>query len=98
MDRMGFSRKVGDSGKSKSRIHDSGNESAQAGGSHWALGRQEKPLARPHVRPYRTPTQVGRGNSPQVNERPSVKELGKLTPYLRKKGCLSSVLCVTYKG
>jgi hypothetical protein len=40
--------------------------------------------------PYRKPTLVGRGNAPQVNERPSVKELGKLTPYLRKKGCLSS--------
>jgi hypothetical protein len=25
-----------------------------------------------------------------VNERTSVKELGKLTPYLRKKGCPSS--------
>ena len=42
--------------------------------------------------PYRTPTLVGRGNSPQVDERPSVKELGKLTPYLRKKGSLSSFL------
>ena|GEM_PF-2121253 len=41
-------------------------------------------------RPYRKPTLVGRENSPKVNERPSVKELGKLTPYLRKKGCLSS--------
>ncbi len=39
--------------------------------------------------PYRTPTPVGRGNSPQVIERPSVKELGKLPPYLRKKGCPS---------
>ncbi len=73
-------------------MYDPGNESAQAGGSHWPLRRQEKPLARPIVRPYRKPTLVGRGNSPKVNERPSVKELGKLTPYLRKKGCLSSFL------
>src|SRR5437763_15711030 len=42
--------------------------------------------------PYRTPTPVGRGSSPQVHERPSVKELGKVTPYLRKKGSLSSLL------
>ena len=40
--------------------------------------------------PYRKPTLVGEENTLQVNERPSVKELGKLTPYLRKKGCLSS--------
>src|SRR5579863_1674860 len=40
--------------------------------------------------PYRKPTPVGRGNAPKVNERTSVKELGKLTPYLWKKGCLSS--------
>jgi hypothetical protein len=44
------------------------------------------------VCPYRKPTPVGRGNSPQVIERPSVKELGKLTPYLRKKGCPSIFL------
>jgi hypothetical protein len=30
--------------------------------------------------PYRKPTQVGRGHSPQVDERTLVKELGKLTP------------------
>jgi hypothetical protein len=41
------------------------------------------------VCPYRTPTQVGWGKSPKVDERTSVKELGKLTPYLRKKGCPS---------
>ena len=40
--------------------------------------------------PYRKPTLVGREKAPQVNERPSVKELGKLTPYLRKKGDPSS--------
>jgi hypothetical protein len=42
------------------------------------------------VCPYRKPTQVGREKSPKVSERTSVKELGKLTPYLRKKGYLSS--------
>jgi hypothetical protein len=41
------------------------------------------------VCPYRKPTPVGRGKSPQVDERTSVKELGKLTPYLWKKGCPS---------
>ena len=40
--------------------------------------------------PYRTPTPVGREKAPKVNEPTSVKELGKLTPYLRKKGCPSS--------
>src|SRR5205809_7883111 len=39
---------------------------------------------------YRKPTPVGRGNPPQVNERTSVKELGNMTPYLRKKGYPSS--------
>ena len=53
-------------------------------------GRPEKPLARLVFCPYRTPTPVGRGTSPQVNERTSVKELGNLTPYLRKKGCPGS--------
>src|SRR6184192_4504346 len=36
--------------------------------------------------PYRKPTPVGRGKTPKVSERTSVKELGKLTPYLWKKG------------
>ena len=43
-------------------------------------------------RPYRKPTLVGREKTPKVNERPSVKELGKLTPYLWKKGGLSNFL------
>jgi len=30
--------------------------------------------------PYRTPTLVGRGKGPKVDERSSVKELGKLAP------------------
>ncbi len=42
------------------------------------------------VRPYRKPTPVGREQSLEVDERASVKELGKLTPYLWKKGDLSS--------
>jgi hypothetical protein len=44
-----------------------------------------------YFRPYRKPTLVGREKYPKVIERPSVKELGKMTPYLRKKGCPSSV-------
>ena len=31
-------------------------------------------------RPYRKPTLVGEGNSPKVNERTFVKELGNLAP------------------
>ena len=38
-------------------------------------------------RPYRKPSLVGSGKYREVDERSSVKELGKLTPYLRKKGC-----------
>ena len=30
--------------------------------------------------PYRTPTLVGKGKTPTVDERSSVKELGKLAP------------------
>src|SRR6266704_6699206 len=72
--------------------HDSWDEFEQSDGSHCPPGRPEKPLARCLFCPYRTPTPVGRGNPPQVNERTSVKELGKLTPYLRKKGCPSSLV------
>src|SRR5688572_25739849 len=68
-------------------------EGEQSSGSHWPPRRQETPLARAWLRPYRKPTQVGRGNSPQVIERPSVKELGKLTPYLWKKGDPGTFLC-----
>ena len=52
----------------------------------WCPGRREKPLARVWRQahcvhgPYRTPTQVGRGKYPKVDERSSVKELGKLAP------------------
>src|SRR5512142_841656 len=76
-------------------MHDSWHEFEQSDGSHPRPGRPEKPLARCAICPYRTPTPVGRGNPPKVNERTSVKELGKLTPYLRKKGCPSSLLSVT---
>jgi hypothetical protein len=90
MDRMGALLEVRDRGKSRSPVHDSRAERGQPCGSHWPPGRQEKPLARSFIRPYRKPTLVGKENSLQVNERSSVKELGKLTPYLWKKGCLSS--------
>ena len=50
------------------------------------------------LRPYRIPTPVGREHSPQVNEIPSVKELGKLTPYLWKKGCPSSFGLSTWEA
>ena len=45
-------------------------------------GRREKPLSDEECarRPYRTPTPVGGGEDPQVDERSPVKELGKLTP------------------
>jgi hypothetical protein len=75
-----------------SHVCDCWHEPPKGGGSHRSPGRPEKPLARCLVCPYRTPTQVGRGKSPQVNERTSVKELGKLTPYLWKKGSLSSFM------
>ena len=79
-------------GKPGLASHDSGHECLKEHGSHGAPGRPEKPLARCVFCPYRIPTPVGRGNPPKVNERTSVKELGKLTPYLRKKGCPSSLL------
>jgi hypothetical protein len=45
-------------------------------------GRREKPLRACGAGscPYRKPTPVGRGEHPEVDERSSVKELGKLTP------------------
>jgi len=42
------------------------------------LYRQEKPRCQVYQRPYRKPTQVGRGKCPKVNERTLVKELDKL--------------------
>ena len=41
---------------------------------------REKPGVEGGVCPYRKPTQVGRGQYPEVGERTLVKELGKLTP------------------
>src|SRR5579872_7375224 len=74
-------------------MRDAGHELPKGSGSHRSPYRQEKPLARSAFCPYRKPTQVGWGKSPKVNERTSVKELGKLTPYLWKKGNLSSFCC-----
>ncbi len=82
MDRLGWEVKVRDRGKSRPPVHDPSDELEQSSGSHRPPCCQEKPLARLLYRPYRKPTLVGKEKSPQVNERPSVKELGKLTPYL----------------
>jgi hypothetical protein len=41
---------------------------------------QKSRLARNRGSPYRTPTLVGRGKTLEVDERSSVKELGKLAP------------------
>ena len=98
MDRLGVLFEVRDRGKSRSPVHDGSTECEQSRGSHRSLGRREKPLARTPLRPYRKPTLVGRENSPKVNERPSVKELGKLTPYLWKKGCPSNFSLARERG
>ncbi len=42
-------------------------------------------------RPYRKPTLVGWCKGTKADGGPSVKELGNLTPYLRKKGCPARV-------
>ena len=60
-------------------------DAAEASEGAWCPGRREKPLAvrasgHGFHRPYRTPTLVGRGKDPKVDERSSVKELGKLAP------------------
>ena len=48
---------------------------------------QEKPSGDNHI--SRTKTDTGRcGEKPQALERTVVKELGKLTPYVRNKGAL----------
>ncbi len=44
------------------------------------LGCQEKPNREQDERPYRRPTQVGRGKYLEADGRSLVKELGKLTP------------------
>ena len=43
-------------------------------------GGPEKPVREHTECPYRKPTQVGRGQRPEANGRPLVKELGKLPP------------------
>ncbi len=96
MDRMGARPEVRIRGKSRIPEHDRRAEREQSRGSHWPPGRQEKPLARSFIRPYRTPTLVGKEKALKVDERSSVKELGKLTPYLWKKGCLSSEVGFPY--
>ena len=57
-----------------------GSSRATAGNHARTQNRPENPLSQDTGRPYRKPTQVGGGKYPQVNERPLVKELGKLTP------------------
>ncbi len=79
-------REAADRGKSLSIHCDPCHELAQASGSARHPGRPEKPLTRRCCCPYRRPTPVGEETAPQVDEPTSVKELGKLTPYLRKKG------------
>src|SRR5699024_4528554 len=51
---------------------------------------QEKPLARSQVPVPQTDT-GRRGENPKVSGRTLVKELGKMAPYLREKGCFSLV-------
>ena len=54
---------------------------------------QENPSGDNHE--ARTKTDTGRrGDKPQALERTVVKELGKLTPYVRKKGALLALYCV----
>jgi hypothetical protein len=54
------------------------------------LDGREKPLARCVVSVPQTDT-GGQVEQTQVDGRPLVKELGKLTPYLRKKACRAQV-------
>ena len=82
MDRVGWLLEAADQGNpvrstltARSGVSDEGTEVASC------PGRLEKPLARSCTcSPYRKPTLVGRGKRPKVDERSSVKELGKLTP------------------
>ena len=56
-------------------------------GRCWVDGFQEKPSGDKHT--SRTKTDTGRrGEKPQALEIIVVKELGKLTPYVRNKGAL----------
>jgi hypothetical protein len=90
MDRLGVFIEACSRGKSRLQIRDESTECPQGRGSQLAPKPPRKASNEIGLRPYRKPTLVGREKYPKVIERPSVKELGKMTPYLRKKGCLST--------
>src|SRR5438270_11651205 len=91
MDRMGWQTEGGHGRQIPLAGALTAATSSLAGGRKFTHARPpRKAASQRRFGPYRTPTPVGRGTSPQVNERTSVKELGKLTPYLWKKGGPSS--------
>jgi hypothetical protein len=81
-------RQIRRSGKAEN-----GREPPQGGvkPSHAQAAEKSRSVSMTSDRPYRIPTPVGRGKYLKVDERSSVKELGKFTPYLRKKGSLAPV-------
>jgi len=64
-----------------------GGCSATSGQRGWEPLPARKASSQTLGRPYRKPTQVGWCQGTKADGGPSVKELGNLTPYLRKKGC-----------
>jgi hypothetical protein len=63
------------------------SEASRPSGRCWVDRFQEKPSGDKHT--SRTKTDTGRrGEKPQALEIMVVKELGKLTPYVRNKGAL----------
>src|SRR2546421_10231497 len=90
MDRLGVLIEAGSRGKSRLRSRDGSTEHRKAVRKSPEPRPPRKASSQISFRPYRKPTQVGREKDPKVIERPSVKELGKMTPNLWKKGCLSS--------
>ena len=82
MDRGGRDLAVGVQGNPDSSTHQRvARVAAEATVVTWSPRCQEKPLAvRMHDGPYRKPPLVGRGKDLKVDERSSVKELGKLAP------------------
>ncbi len=63
------------------------SEASRPSGRCWVDRSQEKPSGDNHI--SRTKTDTGRrGEKPQALEIMVVKELGKLTPYVRNKGAL----------
>ncbi len=82
MDRGGRGPAVGVQGKPDLSKHQgAARVAAEATVVTWWPGCREKPLAdRINDGPYRKPPQVGRGKDLKVDERSSVKELGKLAP------------------